>query len=186
MKKKIADILLQIIPVMIGVYLGFVISSWADTNKRKKESAKMVENILFEISSNEKKIKAVAEYHVMVRDSSLHYANTTEKVGKPKFFEGTRIFTLTNSAYNTGIQTGIINELPLEHIQQLNQLYTYQDEYNNFSNILMSGLINKKFSDKEEDIRDIAMYLSLTMYDVILKEKGLLKEYEEIRALLQQ
>ncbi|MEM8896342.1 MAG: hypothetical protein AAGC88_17315 [Bacteroidota bacterium] len=186
MKKKIGEILLQIIPVMIGVYLGFVMSSWADTNKRKKESAKMVENIISEIASNQKKIEAVVEYHMMIRDSSRHYAYNTDKIGNPQFFQGTRIIPLTNSAFETGIQTGIINELSLEQIQALNQLYTYQNEYNNFSNILMSGLINKKLSDKEEHIRDIALYLAPTMTDVVIKEEGLLKEYGMVKSLLKQ
>ncbi len=184
MKKKIGDILLQIIPVMIGVYLGFVITNWADANKRKKESAKMIENILSEIATNKQKIEAVAGYHVMVRDSSRHYAYAQSEIKKPTFFQGTRVLPLTSSAYNTGIQTGIINELPLDQIQVLNQLYTFQDGYNDYSNIMMSGLVSKRFSDKEEDIRDIAMYLSLTMTDVVFKERDLLREYEKVIANL--
>ena len=38
MKKKIGEILLQIIPVMIGVYLGFVLSNWSETNKTKSQT----------------------------------------------------------------------------------------------------------------------------------------------------
>jgi hypothetical protein len=33
MKKRMGDLILQIIPVMIGVYLGFVVSSWAENRK---------------------------------------------------------------------------------------------------------------------------------------------------------
>jgi len=40
MKKKIRDILLQIIPVMIGVYLGFVVSNREGLESRKEHKPK--------------------------------------------------------------------------------------------------------------------------------------------------
>lgn len=182
MKKTLREIVLQIIPVMIGVYLGFVVSDWAEARKRESQARLFLESIRSEIASNRDVLEMVREYHVMLRDSSQAWASGTLR-GKPRFFEGTRMMKLTSSAYQTGIQTGIINELPLAKIQSLNTLYTFQHEYNEFGTLMMASLIEKDFSDNPGDIRKIAQFLAVTMTDVAIKETDLLKGYE---ALLQE
>jgi len=185
MKKKIVELLFQIIPVMIGVYLGFVVSNLSEDNKKKNQSKVLIENLLAEINVNESQLKAVIEYHKMLRDSSQFYANPNHKFRNINFFKGTRVMKLTNSAYNTGIQTGIVNELPLDQIQRINNLYTFQNEYNEFGSLMMASLINKDFADNEESIRKIIRFLSITMTDIVIKESDLLKGYEKIKTDLQ-
>lgn len=176
--KKLGELLFQIIPVMIGVYLGFLVTDWKDQNKRQKQADQLINNIISEIEINEKRIQQNLDYHIMLKDSSRHYARSkTIITDKPDFFKGTRIAKLTNSAYTTGIQTGIINELPMKKIQFINQLYTFQNDYNEFGNLLMAGLINKDFSGPE-DIQKVIRYLSMTMTDVVIKEKDLLGGYK--------
>ena len=81
----------------------------------------------------------------------------------------------------TGIQTGAINELPLETIQKINQVYTRQNDYNDYGTLILSGLINKKFSEKKEDMRDIAQFLAITMVDVVAMEQELMKKYQNLQ-----
>lgn len=179
MKRKLGDIILQIIPVMIGVYLGFVISNWQDNQKRTTQSQTLVDNIKSEIETNKYMIESVIEYHKMVRDSSRHFANSETIIKKPTFFEGTRTRQLSGSAYNTGVQTGIINELPLHKIQVLNNLYNFQDFNNEYSKMIMNGLITMDFTESDDAIKKIASYLSLTMTDIVIQENHLLELYEE-------
>ncbi|MCR9182520.1 MAG: hypothetical protein NXH73_06310 [Flavobacteriaceae bacterium] len=184
MKRKLGDIILQIIPVMIGVYLGFVISNWQDNQKRSTQSQILVDNISLEIETNKRIIEGVIEYHKMLRDSSRYYANLDIYNKKPTFFQGTRTQQLSSSAYSTGIQTGIINELPLKKIQTLNNLYNFQDYSNEFGKMLMNGLINMDFSDTSEGIKKIASFLSITMTDIVIQEQHLLELYEETNKIL--
>ena len=178
-KRIMREIVLQIIPVMIGVYLGFVVSDWADARKRDGQARLFVESIRSEIESNREILNLVRDYHLMLRDSSQAYASG-QGGGKPRFFEGTRMMKLGNSAYQTGIQTGIINELPLGKIQALNTLYTFQNDYNEFGTLMMASLIEKDFSDDPEDIRKIARFLAVTMTDVVIKERDLLRDFDAL------
>ncbi len=184
MKKKIGDILLQIIPVMIGVYLGFVVSNRADTSNRKVQTDIFMSTLLSEMESNKQKVESVVAYHEMVRDSSQYYSNPQVKAIRPGFFKGTRTLKLSNSAYHTGLQTGIINALSISQIQAINQLYTTQNDYNEYSNMLLAGLINRDFSDNEESMKAIARYLAITMTDVVIKERDLLKGYTNLKEVL--
>lgn len=180
MKRSIWQLFLQIFPVMIGVYLGFLVSDWADDKKRKEESAVLVESLLSEIDINQKQLEGVIEYHSMIRDSCRYYANVERVDERPRFFEGTRIQKLSNSAYNTGVQTGVINELSMDKIQAINQLYTYQKDYDDFGNIVMANLINMDFSENKADMQRIARFLALTMTDIVIKERDLITSYQTV------
>ncbi len=185
MKRKIGDIFIQIIPVMIGVYLGFVVSNWADSRKRNNQLDVFIENLYSEIESNESKLNNVIGYHKMVRDSSRYYSNPEINTTNPTFFQGTRTLKLTNSAYNTGIQTGIINDLKIDQIQAINQLYTLQDDYNDFGNMLLTGLISIDLNDTPESIRKVARFLGISMTDVVIKEQSLLEGYDSVKTVLE-
>lgn len=171
---------------MIGVYMGFIASNWSDNNQKRNQSRSLINNLLSEIETNENKLKSVFDYHKMVRDSSRFYSSSENEIRSPAFFEGTRTMKLTNSAYNTGIQTGIINELAIDKIQAINQLYTFQNDYNEFGNLMTASLINKDFSDNAEDVRKIARFLSVTMTDIVIKENDLIERYNLIKNKLKE
>ena len=183
MRKKIGEILLQIIPVMIGVYLGFVLSNWSETNKRKFQTELLRKNIVAEIKSNKSKISDVLDYHIMVRDSSRFIQNTDDIEMKtiPPFFKGTRTVTLVNGAFDTGIQTGLINSLKFEEIQDINNIYTMQSAYKDFNQLILSNLM-MKIDVKENDNGDRKFYgfLAVTMTDIVLQEKRLIQNYEKL------
>ncbi len=186
MKKKIFELLFQIIPVMIGVYLGFLVSNWSEGKQRKAASQKLVNNMLVEINHNRKRVKQVLDYHQMLRDSSRAILQSDAELVQPNYFEGTRRIRLANSAYNTGIQTGIINELSIDKIEIINTVYTFQNDYNQYGNMMMASLINQDFSDQEADLKKIVRFLSVTMTDLVIKENDLLAGYELIEKKLKE
>ncbi|MGB3606599.1 MAG: hypothetical protein WA775_08745 [Psychroserpens sp.] len=180
MKKKIGEVILQIIPVMIGVYLGFVVSNWSETNKTASQTELLRNNIIAEIKSNKSKIDEVLEYHTMIRDSSRFYKNIPNIEKMPSFFKGTRTITLTNSAFDTGIQTGLINNLKFEEIQAINNVYTMQSAYKDFNKLILSGLITIDFQENEIGIRKFYGYLAVSMTDVVIQENNLMRHYDKL------
>ena len=183
MKNKITDLIIQIISVMIGVYLGFVVSNWSESQKMIKKSESFLNNIVIEIKSNKKRLEGIIDYHVMLKDSSRYYLSgdeTTSIEESTAFFKGLQTSTLVESAYKTGVQTGIVSELELNIIQNLNQLYTYQDEYNEYHKISLEAMINMDFSRNKESIQRILQLISLSMADITIKEQQLIKEYDAI------
>jgi len=185
-RKKLVELLLQVIPVMIGVYLGFVVSNWSDSRTKRHDSKVLIENINLEIKSNQKKLTEVVDYHQMLLDSCRYYSKPGKELDHPKFFNGTKMMTLTNSAYVTGLQTGIINELKIEQIQALNQLYTYQEFYNDFGKMIMSGFMNKDFSKSKTNMEQVIFFLSMTMTDVVIQEQNLIEQYGSMLTLLSE
>lgn len=185
MKKKILDILIQIIPVMIGVYLGFVVTNWGEAQKKKSQTKIFLENVRIEMESNRQKLESVIDYHEMLRDSSRIYGRK-RLAEVPNYFQGIRVQSLVESAYTTGNQTGIINELGLNNIQRLNQLYTSQGEYNEMIKMLLNSLITMDFSENEMAMKQILRFLSITMTDLVIKEEQLINEYTRVNGLLNE
>lgn len=181
---KAGKLLYEMVPVMVGVYLGFVVSNWSERKQSYRESKILIENLISEIEFNQSKIESVIEYHTMLRDSIRKYGRDNHTSGMPQFFEGTRILKLSNSAFTTGLQTGVINELTMNKILSVNQLYNMQNEYNEFGTLMMASLISKDFSDNQEDVKKIARFLAISMTDVVIKESQLIEEFKKVKSLL--
>lgn len=164
---------------MIGVYLGFIVSNWSSNKQQNAKKKILIENIIAEVRDNQSNINLVVTYHEMLRDSSRHYLQLNKST-IPSFFRGVNTLTLANSAFETGIQTGLLNELSINQIQSLNRVYTSQKAYGEFCNILLSGLINMDFMENEESLKKILQYLSISMTDVAIKERQLLKDYDNV------
>ena len=110
----------------------------------------------------------------MLRDSARYYTVSSAQERSQKFFRGLRNWALTNRAYETGLQTGVINELEFKNIQLVNNSYTLQDSYNEFSTLLLTGLLTKDFDTREW--QKFARYLAVGMTDIVIKEKELEKK----------
>ncbi|MCA6073768.1 hypothetical protein [Fulvivirga sedimenti] len=187
MKNKFGDFIIQVITVMIGVFLGFVVSNWSEAKKEQTRASALMKNISTEIQTNKASVERVIDYHRMVLDSSRYYFNQPTITNyKPEFFKGVNTISFYNSAFETGIQTGLINEISIDKIQKLNEVYTQQRSYEDFSNLLLSGLITMDFNNGEESTRKILMYLSISMMDVVIKEEQLLESYDKALELIQE
>jgi len=158
MKKKIGELLFQIIPVMIGVYLGFVVTNWSDGNQRKKQSQVLIDNMLSEIKSNKDKVFNVRDYHMILRDSCKSYSKRNIPFNSPGFFKGIRTQNLSSSSYETGIQTGLINEIPISKLEIINQLYTLQNEYNDFGKLVLNRLITMDMDSEERGLKGFSLF----------------------------
>ena len=115
----------------------------------------------------------------MLRDSSRYYVNSDSSTTAP-FFRGINTPSLVNSAYETGIQTGLINELSLDEIQSLNRVYRTQNSIDDFSKMMISGLINMDLKHDEESTKKLLNFLAITMEDVITFENQLIDNYNQV------
>jgi len=184
MKKKIGELFFQIIPVMIGVFLGFQVSNWSDKKQQNSKKKIFRTNIINEIKENKKNVLSVIEYHKMLKDSSRYYLNSN-KPTMVSYFNGIKSATLLNSAFETGIQTGLLNELSIDEIQSLNRVYQVQNSLNDINDIMFTGLVSMDLRENEESAIKIIHLLSYTMEDIWITESKLLSDYENILSTIQ-
>lgn len=180
---KIFELGLQIIPVMIGVWLGFIVTDWSEGRSQRKKAEVFLDNVRSEIQGNREHIESLVDYHQALRDScGAFLEKDLSKLvvdGPPDFFQGLRFRQMASSAFDTGIQTGIINELELDEIQSLNKLYTFQEDYNGFNKIMLNRFMDFEFVPEKKELIRIIRFVSITMGDVTQMESTLIKFYKE-------
>ena len=186
MKKIVVSILSQVIPIMIGVYLGFAMNNLGERQKLKKQSNTYKEMLKNEISENLKAIDSVSPYHKEITEKfskMLKSTNIEEKFGAMKF-NGFKPGFVNDSAYNTGIQTGIIQEFDLKLIQSLNKLYTLQGKYNRFNENMINAFLSNKFPETESEIKSLLRLSLMSMNDVVSYEGELKMFYKNLLNVL--
>lgn len=175
---------LQTVPVTLGVILGVLVSNWGENRKSNEQAEIFIETVKKEVNQNQSKVEASIGYHRMIRDSCLYYLSIDSLPKNPTFFRGTQIPSLNTSAYETGKQTGLINELDLETIQSLNKLYTYQEEHNAFSSQVTQGLLTMDFDESKQSMNKIGSYISISMSDIVIQEENLISGFNQIQELM--
>ena len=182
MKKTIWNFIGQMIPVMIGVYLGFALNNFGEAQKVKSQAGVYKQMLKNEISQNLEEIKGTYAYHEkLAEDINALAKNEDLKKAFGEFsFKGLQPGLVNDSAYNTGIQTGIIQHFDLEFIQSLNRLYALQKKYDAFNESMISSFLAQKFPETESEIKSMLIAVSMNMNDVLNFEHELEKFYTAI------
>jgi hypothetical protein len=170
--KKVTNYLLyalgEVLLIVIGIVFALQLQNWNESAKTKVNTQRTLERIKSEILANQEKIKGVADYHVMVRDTlDKLEMPTSEKEAKSTFgfWRGLQIPRLQMASFQTAIQTGASKDINVELLEALNELYTFQDAYNEFAKTASQSLYEKDFSSAES-FPKINVFLYMVMSDL--------------------
>ena len=179
MKDTLGKIILDLIPVAIGVYVGLLVSNWNENKKTDQITQNTIERVKREIGLNQNNITDAVTYHSMIRDciKKLDYVNLPNDPRAFSFWRGINMPRLYNSAFETIKQTGVANNINPNILEQLNKLYTYQDSYNDFSKTASQSLYNIDFT-KEDASRRMLTFISMSMSDIYYFEESLQTQFK--------
>jgi len=170
----------EILLIMVGILLALHLQN-RNEEKKTAEIVNTTINLLKnEINTNKERIENVQEYHIMVRDTLkvLKMPDKEDEISKTlSFWRGMRTPRLQNAAFQTSIQSGINREMNPELVQELNNLYTYQDSYNQFIGKSSDIFFNADFTDVR-NLKKIMASVGITMNDLYYYEVGLIKEFD--------
>lgn len=184
-KSIMSNIFNQIIPIMIGVYLGFAMNNYGESVKIRKDKAIFSQMLLNELSKNFYTIDRAEKYHMDLKlelDQLLESEDVVKSF-KDYTFRGIRTPRLNSGSYQTGIQTGILKEFDLEYVQLVNQLYTNQAYVLKLNENILASLVAKEMPTDEGEIVLSLQNLQVNLNDMLGGEMDL-KKYlcEFIRA----
>ena len=179
MKKNLGKILLDLIPVAIGVYIGIFVSNWNEEKQKKALTADMLDRIEREINLNQKRISDVQNYHIMVRDTvqKINIDAYESHAAVFRFWRGFQMPRLHSSAFETAYQSGVTPYIDADLLERLNTLYTQQESYNDFSRTAGQGLYNIDFSS-DDVTRRMLVFVSMIMSDIFFFEQGLEAQFK--------
>ncbi len=191
---KTKTFLLQMIPIMLGVYFGIIAGNWNESQKKIALGHQLLEKIEADILSNQAQIQNVIEYHHTLRDTSWKAFRELPKelLNTPMteipdtinwFWRGTKTSTLKNAAYQTAIVSGVLADMDLELVSLLSAIDKEQKNYENVGALYVETIINMSTR------APLADYVSFTTFfsgDIVYIEEKLLKMYEEVLVVLKE
>ena len=179
--QSIKSILFQILPVMLGVYLGLLANNWNEEKKSRRLEQQILIKIKAEIEGNKKQIEANFDYHKMLLDTATAFYQTGDietflapayKSGQSNFWRGTRTSRLKSSAYQASISSGVFANLDIDLITLLSELYAVQEDYAKMSNLYLQKVIDLT---PESSVFTYLSFVRSFSQDIYYQEKSLLK-----------
>lgn len=191
--KRIKELVIQLIPIAIGVYLGIVAGNWNERYNHRQDQKVFLKNLVLELESNKRKIENAQAYHKKLGETmdSLYqiveeeeWAKTFMKAGGFSFFPGwtgVRIPTLERSVYETGIVRNLMDDLEFGLINKIARTYSYQQNYKEITRPLTNRILN---ISHQTTLMEMAMVITFFGGDISLIEQNMVETYEAIIELL--
>ena len=128
LKKILYEILILIVPVMLGVYLGLLANNWNKEKEDRKQTDKVLENILQEIDYNQMAIRESLTYFRQLRDS-IHGLNDHNSLPSNfSFWKGLNPPLLKDASFQSASLSGVLGRLNIDLLEQLTIVYALHDE----------------------------------------------------------
>jgi hypothetical protein len=194
MKEKISwkKILLEALLIVLSVLLALFINEWKSNHNEKKETRKMMDNIITEISNNQMFIDSLIPYHVSVFEKIQEAAiNDSLEITfmENGYFEinaiaqkGVKQGDLQRIAWIVAKEEKISNRITFEESQILFSVYEQQSRVLKTIDRIIDILGSREIHRKEL-IEESVIVLAIEWNEMIAQEKEL--SYRYARSLKQ-
>lgn len=182
---SLKNLLLQVLPIMFGVYLGLVANNWNENRKNKRMEKEILSKMIVEIKSNQAQINNIVDYHKMLLDSSAFFFKNwnTETYSKPAYqsdqsksiWRGTRTGKLKNTTFDVAIASGAFSNLNIELMTLLSELNRAQQGYDHVASLYLQKVIDLS---PEQSVMTYLTFINSFASDIYYMERDLLALYE--------
>ena len=198
MGKTLKEILLQLIPVAVGVYIGILAGNWNEQRGHQENQKIFLENVAKELASNKEKMVSAHAYHEKIGknlDSLIqHLENTNPEIlnksllGEGGFklipgWYGVVIPGLESSIYQSGLISNAFSKMDFETITKISKAYSFQEEYKELTQPVIERLIN---TNPETTIMQAFSILTFITSDIKGLEAEMVRGYEEMIEFLEE
>ncbi len=182
----ISNIFLQMLPVMLGVFLGLWANNWNEDRKLKQLETKVLQKIKQDIESNQEYLGNVIVYHESLGDSAKAFVTKINpkllfkpayeiEEDRPDFWRGTRTGNLRDAGYQTAIVSGVLADMDFELVSLFSEIDRAQSSYSLMANNYLQTIINQNSETKVVDYLAFVMSFSK---DISIAERNLIELYD--------
>lgn len=182
-KKILYEIFVLIVPVMLGVYLGLLANNWSKEREEKKQTEKVLNNILQEINYNEVETNESLNYFRQLRDSIYFSDNRNSLPSNFSFWKGLNPPLLKNASFQSASLSGLLSRFDLDLLEQLSSIYKLQDDLELQSNTYIQSVTNK-IGDESFTNNKYLIILENYAHDQISTEEIIVKELNNAKKMI--
>lgn len=154
--------LLNFFGVVLGVLIAFWLNSWAHDRKERQTAVTALKNIRNELLKNKESVDSTVANHIVLFEFlDAYLPNVTDDmeargsyriidslvVAYPQYLNGrsdievpARIYQLSDVAWQTAVDAGIVSNLDFDLAYQLNQVYDLQEKLNSIDETIIENL----------------------------------------------
>lgn len=184
MKKATYDIIMGILPVMIGVYLGIYFNNQNESNKQAELKNQVFKNLLVECQSNLNMLQESQAYFELLHDSSRAYQKKIESYQQFSFWKGLNPPELSRTAFKTAEVTNTLPDISIDLLQSLSRVYSGVEELEELGDAYFFSVVTKT-GDPNFSNKQYLIILENYAYDMLVSEEILTREIRTLISLLQ-
>ena len=180
------DVLINIFPVMIGVYLGIHFNNKNEDRKQEELKKKVIASLITESENNLKVLQTSLAYFEQLKDSTSNPKSTEKSPSSFSFWKGLNPpEELSSTAFEVAQITNTLTNMKVETLQSLSEVYTGQENLKEQSNTYIQSMTDK-IGSKDFTNSFYYTFLFNYAYDQVLTEKGLIQDMEQLLSKLKQ
>ena len=178
------------IPVLLGVYLAIAAGNCNEQRQLQQSLTKIEQAMLSEIATNRKFVEHSLQQHLDLRDTlqayqtrlSIESARTISLYELMGGFNGIQIAPLRHAAYQTGLSSGMLQEMEVDRLMMISNLYISQEYYLGLGESYLNRAIAMP---ADVSAYEGGTFLSFLVNDAIPAEQNLLYFMNEVETMLQ-
>jgi hypothetical protein len=184
--KPLAMLLLEVVLISAGVFLGLLGEQWRDRVSERELAATSLRRLRTEVSTNRESLAKMAPYHVHVRDGLRAYFKAPDN-GKSfgvKMDMGIGPVFFQRTAWDMTQTTGALAHIEPDLAFALSSAYTTQQDYVALQTAVLQGTVYGRSWRQDFDgyWQSIANFLG----DASFFDPRLLKAYDEVLPMIDQ
>ena len=191
MWQSIKSFIGTMIPVLLGVYLAVAAGNCNEDLQLQESLSKIEQVLLTEIEANRALVERSLQYHTDLKDTMVVY-RTRYSIEQAKSmslqevmggFGGIRIAHLRHGAYQTGLSSGMLQEMDVDRLMSISNLYIAQEYYQQLGKSYLAQAISLP---PDVSAYEGGMFMSFLVNDAIPAERELLYFMDEVEAMLRE
>lgn len=157
--QRFTDHLIQAFLIFTSVFLAFWLTEIREEQKTKEVVRAALENIASEMNHNHNRMVTTYLYHLeMIKQmdslSTNHPENFKKYYGyQLKDWKGVQIPMLRSSAFQTLLNSGVIEDIPFDIIKSISNIYNSQSAIQRLDDSILEKILNDKGFTTLSDIR---------------------------------
>lgn len=185
-KRTLPGILLDSALIVASILLAFALNGWWEARQDRELAEKALTSIEIEIAQNRSNVLAAMPYHRRLQElfaglSAAGSIRTFEDVRGLEGFDGFQPAVVTTTAWSTASNTGALNHIDYELVNELSAVYALQErfaEYSDFRHLLAPAAM------ADANIAATMFSAEIYLIDVLTGARQLVATYDEMLARL--
>ncbi len=194
-KSRVGEYLVELIIVLLGVWLGMLLSEWSSNERLKRDRKEALHGIKKELEINLRDARRLHETRKsFLRAFDSLRKDLTEEVMAENFFDrpmlerlpdwkGIGDYNPRHSMFDAAKSGNVLIGMDLELLEEISQVYNDQNDIYSIRNLYLEKFLN---FDSETKYREAVVLIAQVRQDLWGTQMMMIGEYEETIEMIEE